>query len=169
MRQAPKWYTHLRSLSLHGWLSPIDSVGLRRLSGGEVDLFEPKAAPPFKVLNFLRNVNVDLKPVLVDPNLGSLLEGRLPNLNSPYFCYILPVHSYAAASLISQHFDETFGGHFSLNELVGVGGSATFQLLKVQDVQRLFDNNSIGAFVSTQQYPELSMASEVAPYYIYIK
>ena len=169
VRQAPKWYTHLRLLSMHGWLSPIDSEGLRRLSYAESDLFEDKAAPPFTVLKILQQVNVDLKPVLVDPDLGSLLEGRLPNLISPYFCYILPVHSYAAASLISQHFDETFGRHFSLSELLGAGWGANFQLLKAQDVQKLFDNNSIGAFISTQQYPELSMASEVAPYFIYIK
>ena len=97
------------------------------------------------------------------------MEGRLPNLISPYFCYILPQHSYAAASLISQHFDETFGRHFSLSELLGVGWGANFQLLKAHDVQKLFNNNSIGAFISTQQYPELSMASEVAPYFIYIK
>lgn len=169
VRQAPKWYSHLRLLSLHGWLSPIDSVGLRRLSNGDTDLFEPKTSTPYKVLEILQQVNEDLKPVLVDPNLGSLLEGRLPNLISPYFCYILPVHSYAAASLISQHFDETFGRHFSLNELLGSGWVSNFQFVKAQDVQRLFDNNSIGVFISIQQYPELSMVSEVAPYYIYIK
>jgi hypothetical protein len=169
VRQAPKWYTHLRLLSLHGWLSPINSEGLQRLSSGESDLFEDEAAPPFKVLKLLQQVNVDLKPVLVDPALGGLLEGRLPNLISPWVCANLTLYSYAAASQISQHFEETFGRHFSLNELVGDGGRATFQLLKVQDVQRLFDNNSIGAFISTKQYPELSMASEVAPYFIYIK
>lgn len=169
VRQAPKWYSHLRLLSMHGWLSPIDSEGLRRLSKGDTDLFESQPAPPFKVLKILQQVNVDLKPVLVDANLGSLLEGQLPNLISPYFCYILPVHSYAAASLISHHLDEIFGRHFSLSEFLGVSWSANFQLLKAQDVQRLFDNNSIGAFISTQQYSELSMASEVAPYFIYIK
>ena len=169
VRQAPKWYTHLRLLSLHGWLSPIDSVGLGRLSNGDSDLFELKAAPPYRVLEILQQVNVDLKPVLVDPNLGSLLEGRLPNLISPFFCRILAEYSYAAASQISQHFDETLGRHFSLSELGGAGWGTNFQLLKAQDVQRLFDNNSVGVFISTQQYPELSMVSEVAPYFIYIK
>ena len=169
VRQAPKWYTHLRLLSMHGWLSPINSEGLRRLSSGESDLFEDKAAAPFKVLKILLQVNVDLKPVLVDPKLAGLLDGRLPNLISPTFCKILAQFSYTAASQMSQHFDETFGGHFSLSELTGPGWDANFQLLKAQDIQRLFDNNSIGVFISTQQYPELSMASEVAPYFIYIK
>ena len=169
VRQAPKWYSHLRLLTVHGWLSPIDGAGLRRLSNGDTDLFESKAATPYKVLTSLKQINVDLMPVLVDPTLGGLLEGRLPNLISPYFCYVLPVHSYVAASQISQHLDEIFGRHVSLTEVLEVGWSDNFQSLKAQDVQRLFENNSIGAFVSTQLYPELRIASEVAPYFIYVK
>ena len=167
VRQAPTWYAHLRLLSLHGWLSPIDAVGLQRLANRDSDLSEPTEAPPYKVLKLLQKVNIDLKPVLLDPTLVSL-EGRLPNLISPYWCGVLPMFSYPATSLISQHFSEVFERPFSVAEL-RYGWPESFHSLMAQDIQRLFDKNSIGAFVSTQFYPELNTISEVAPYYIYVR
>ena len=167
VRQAPTWYSHLRLLSLHGWLSPINAVGLQRLANRDSDLFEPTEAPPYKVLKLLQEVNITLKPVLLDPTLASL-EGRLPNLIAPYWCSILPMFSYPATSLISQHFSEVFERPFSVAEL-RYGWPESFHSLMAQDIQRLFNKNSIGAFVSTRFYPELNTISEVAPYYIYVR
>ena len=88
--------------------------------------------------------------------------------NNIGFRSTLTWYSYPAASIISQHFSEVFERPFNVAELPS-GWPELFHSLKAQDIQRLFDKNSIGAFVSTQFYPELNTISEVAPYYIYVK
>ena len=168
VRQIPKWYSHLQLLSLHGWLSPISSVGVGRLLEGYSDLRESPESTEYKVLAVLQQVNPRRGPVLMDPALGRL-EGRVANVVAPYFCYIVPVHSYQAASLISHHMDEVFGKHFSLQELLGVGFSNIFHSLSAKDIQILFDKKGVEALVSTRLYSELKIVAEVDGYYIYAK
>jgi len=168
VRHIPKWYSQLRLLSLHGWLSPISSVGLNRLSEGYSDLRESPASTEYKVLAVLQQVNPHHYPVLMDPALGNL-DGRVPNVKATYFCIIPVYFSYQAASLISRHFDEVFGQHFSLRELLGVGFSNIFHSLSSKDIQILFDKKGVGLLVSTRLYSELKIVAEVNGYYIYAK
>jgi hypothetical protein len=168
VRQIPKWYSHLQLLSLHGWLSPISSVGVGRLLEGYSDLRESPESTEYKVLAVLQQVNPLRGPVLMDPALVRL-EGRVSNVVAPYFCMILPVHSYQAASLISHHMDKVFGKHFSLQDLLGVGFSNIFHSLSAKDIQILFDKKGVEALVSTRLYPELKIVSEVNGYNIYAK
>ena len=169
VRHIPKWYSQLRLLSLHGWLSPISSVGLNRLSEGNSDLSESPASTEYKVLAVLQQVNPNHYPVLMDPALANL-EGRVPNVLAPYWCNIPVYYSYQAASLISRHFDEVFGKHFSLRGLLTPGGySSIFRSLTASDIQILFDKKGVGALVSTRLYPELKIVAKVNGYHIYAK
>jgi hypothetical protein len=168
-RETPNWYRDVQWLNARGWFSPIGSFDLlAQLQSREGKTPNVIASPEYAVLEELRRVNPEHDLVFYPYSLG-ILEGHVPGMLGPYWCYIQATHSYSAASIISNLAETTYGHPIDPQDLFTLRMEEIHASLPAERIKTLFAEGRMTWFISTRLYPELSLESRVGAYYIYRK
>jgi hypothetical protein len=168
-REIPNWYRDVQWLTARGWFSPIGSFDLlAQLQSREGTKPSVIERPEYAVLEELRRINPRHDLVFYPYSLG-ILEGHVPGMLGPYWCYIQATHSYAAASIISNLAETTYGRPIDPQDLFTPRMEEIHASIPAERIKTLFAEGRMTWFISTRLYPELSLERRVGEYYIYRK